>query len=105
MIRSALARRQLSIITNSCMMFSFTGGQVGWIKNTSRPRMSSLILHEISPSGNVPSDTSPSGTPRYSAIRVASAGLALPLKIFRSFITRGEEPGFRGQGKSVARGQ
>jgi hypothetical protein len=49
---------------NSCMMFSLTGGQVGWIKKTSRPRTSSLILQEISPSGNLPSAMSPSGTPR-----------------------------------------
>ena len=59
MIRSALARRQLSIMTSSCMMFSLTGGQVGWIRNTSRPRTSSLILQEISPSGNVPRAISP----------------------------------------------
>ena len=41
---------------NSSIRFSLTGGQVGWTRNTSRPRMSSSILQEISPSGKLPSE-------------------------------------------------
>jgi hypothetical protein len=60
-IRKELARLKLSIITSSSMRCSFTGGLVGWTMNTSRPRTSSSILQEISPSGNRPSEILPIG--------------------------------------------
>ena len=60
-IRKELARLKLSIITSSSMMCSLTGGQVGWTMNTSRPRTSSSILQEISPSGNRPMAILPMG--------------------------------------------
>jgi hypothetical protein len=42
------------------MRLWFTGGQVGCTMNTSEPRMSSLILRLISPSGNLSTTASPS---------------------------------------------
>ena len=65
---------------------SFTGGQVGCTRKTSRPRTSSSILQEISPSGKLPIEILPGGSPRYSQMRLASSGFARPLKILRSFI-------------------
>ena len=53
-IRSALARRQQSIMVNSSIRLSLTGGQVGCTRKTSRPRTSSSNLQKLSPSGNVP---------------------------------------------------
>src|SRR5258708_38322778 len=71
---------------NSSMRFSLTGGQVGCSRYTSRPRTSSSILQEISPSGKFPIEILPSGRPRYSQMRWASSGFARPLNILRSFI-------------------
>jgi len=39
----ALARRHASIVTSSSIRWSFTGGLVGWIRNTSQPRMDSCV--------------------------------------------------------------
>src|SRR3990170_3176214 len=85
-MRSALARLKLSIMINSSIRFSFTGGQVGWTRNTSRPRTSSSILQEISPSGKFLIVIRPGDKRRYSHIFVARFGFARPLKSVRSFI-------------------
>jgi hypothetical protein len=79
-IRSALARLKLSSMINSSMRFSFTGGQVGCTTKTSRPRTSSSMRTEISPSGKFDSVALPSGSPRTAAMLSDSRGLALPLK-------------------------
>ena len=75
------------------MRFSLTGGQVGWMMNTSRPRTSSSILQEISPSGKFAITARPNGSPRYSQMRLAKAGWARPVKSFMEFMT-----GFVGKG-------
>src|ERR1019366_7363257 len=49
---------------------------------TSRPRIFSLILTNVSSSGNAVTVASPSGTPPESAIRCARGRFALPEKIF-----------------------
>ncbi len=72
-IRAALARLQLSIMINSSIRLSLTGGQVGWIRNTSRPRTSSSILQKFSPSGNLPSEMAPSGRFRNPQIALGQA--------------------------------
>src|SRR5687767_12817051 len=61
----------------------------------SRPRMSSSILQKFSPSGNLPSVTSPSGKCSDAQIALASGRLAWPLKIFSSrmaFFLAGSKP-------------
>src|SRR3954470_14091664 len=83
-MRLALARLQLSIMINSSIKLSFTGGEVGWIRNTSRPRTSSSILQNVSPSGKLPSVMLPSDRFRNPAIALASGRFARPLKIFNS---------------------
>ena len=62
-MRAALARRMASTMTSSSIRLWFTGGQVGWTMNTSRPRMFSLMRTLVSPSGNALMEASPSGTP------------------------------------------
>ena len=47
----ALARWAASMKSMSSIRFSFCGAQVGCTMKMSRPRTSSSILHEISPSG------------------------------------------------------
>jgi len=42
----ALARRHASIVTSSSIRWSFTGGLVGWIRNTSQPRMDSCVRRQ-----------------------------------------------------------
>src|SRR5687768_10774491 len=81
-MRAALDRLNESIITNSSIRFSFTGGQVGWTMKMSRPRTSSSMRQEISPSGKLPRVTRPSESPRWRAILSASGRLARPLKTF-----------------------
>src|SRR5438552_1015372 len=76
--RPADARRSASRMMNSSIRCSFTGGLVGWITNTSWPRIESSILTLISPSGKWRSRGSVSGTSRISAILAASIMLAPP---------------------------
>src|ERR1700694_4905185 len=74
----AEARRRASRMMNSSIRCSFTGGEVGWITNTSCPRIESSILTLISPSGNRRKRGSVSGTSSLSEMSWARAGLALP---------------------------
>src|SRR5438105_433678 len=69
---------------NSSIRCSLTGGLVGWITNTSWPRIESSILTLISPSGKCRRRGSVSWTSRISAIRAASVGLAPPEMSFSS---------------------
>ena len=57
------ARRLASARISISIKLSFTGGQVDWMMNTSRPRTFSLILTNVSPSGNELTVASPRGTP------------------------------------------
>lgn len=68
------------------MRFWLVGGQVDWMRKTSRPRMFSLILTMVSPSGKELTVASPRGTLRYLQMARASSGLALPVKILSSFL-------------------
>ena len=52
-MRAALARLKPSSMTSSSIRFSLTGGQVGWTMKMSRPRTSSSMRTEISPSGKL----------------------------------------------------
>src|ERR1700737_142707 len=72
------ARRRASRMMNSSIRCSFTGGDVGWMTNTSCPRIESSILTLISPSGKCRRRGSVRGTPSFSEMRWASSGLALP---------------------------
>ena len=62
-MRLALARRHASIMINNSIKCWFAGGHVGCTMNTSRPRTFSLILTNVSSSGNAVTVASPSGTP------------------------------------------
>src|SRR5215472_1995056 len=77
-IRRAEARRSASRRMNSSIRLSLTGWHVGWITNTSWPRIESWILTSISPSGNRRTRGSVSGTPISSEISAPSSGLELP---------------------------
>ena len=79
-MRAALARLKLSSMISSSIRFSLTGGQVGWTTKMSRPRTSSSMRTEISPSGKFASVILPSGSPSAWAIFSASGMLARPLK-------------------------
>src|SRR5438034_4418452 len=83
-MRWADARLSASIMINSSISVSFTGGQVGWITKTSAPRTFSLTCTSTSPSEKRETSASESGTRRYWAISSASGRLALPLNSFRS---------------------
>src|SRR6266567_333246 len=74
----AEARRRASRMMKSSIRCSFTGGDVGWITNTSCPRIESSILTLISPSGKCLRRGSVSGTSSFSEMRAARSGLALP---------------------------
>src|SRR5713101_4698558 len=74
----AEARRSASRMMKSSIRCSFTGGEVGWITNTSCPRIESSILTLISPSGKRRRRGSVSGTSSLVEISCASPGLALP---------------------------
>src|SRR5438309_489767 len=74
----AEARLSASRMMKSSIRCSFTGGDVGWMTNTSCPRIESSILTLISPSGKCRSRGSVRGTPSLSEMRSASSGLALP---------------------------
>ncbi|MNY42525.1 hypothetical protein D3C86_1774230 [compost metagenome] len=60
-MRLAEERRKASAITTSSIRLSLVGAQVGWIRKTSLPRTFSLISTLISPSENLPTETSPRG--------------------------------------------
>src|SRR5215813_1828978 len=77
-IRRAEARRSASRRMKSSIRLSLTGWHVGWITNTSWPRIESWILTSISPSGNRRTRGSVSGTPISSEISAPSSGLELP---------------------------
>ena len=66
---------------SSSIRLSFTGGQVGWTMNTSRPRTFSMISTLTSPSLKRPTAMRPSGRFKWYAMSRASAGCALPVKI------------------------
>src|SRR5688500_15024944 len=85
-MRSAEARLQLSIMMRSSIRLSLTGGQVGWTRKMSRPRMSSSTLQKFSPSGNFPSVISARGKCRKLQMLLASGRFAWPEKIFSSRI-------------------
>ena len=87
-IRAALARRAASTMMSNSIRFWFVGGQVGWTRKTSRPRMFSLIFTNVSPSGNVLTVASPSGTPMPVQMRCARSRCAEPQKIFISVCER-----------------
>src|SRR5713226_9615836 len=74
----AEARRSASRMMKSSIRCSFTGGEVGWMTNTSCPRIESSILTLISPSGKRRRRGSVSGTSSLVEISCASPGLALP---------------------------
>src|SRR5216683_6649147 len=82
--RPAEARLNASRMMNSSIRCSLTGGEVGWITNTSCPRIESSILTLISPSGKWRRRGSVSWTSRISAIFAASIGLAPPEMSFSS---------------------
>src|SRR5690242_18165449 len=82
--RPAEARRRASRMMNSSIRCSLTGGEVGWMTNTSCPRIESSILTLISPSGKWRRRGSVSWTSRISAMRAARAGLAPPEMSFSS---------------------
>src|SRR6266849_2784150 len=82
--RPAEARRRASRMMNSSIRCSLTGGEVGWMTNTSCPRIESSILTLISPSGKWRRRGSVSWTSRISAILAASIGLAPPEMSFSS---------------------
>ena len=54
-MRAGLARLNASSMMSSSIRFSLTGGQVGWTTKTSRPRTSSSMRAQVSPSGKLPS--------------------------------------------------
>src|SRR3979411_623416 len=80
----AEARLRASRMMKSSIRCSFTGGDVGWMTNTSCPRIESSILTLISPSGKCRSRGPVRGTPDLSAMRGASFGLDLPQMTFRA---------------------
>ena len=84
MTRPALARLQASIIMSSSIRLSLTGLQVELMRNTSLPRTVSYRDTEASPSAKLLTSASPSLMPMSLQISWASAGLALPVKIFMS---------------------
>src|SRR5207245_300828 len=61
---------------------SLTGGDGGWMTNSSCPRIASWFLTLISPSGKCRRRGSVRGTPSFSEMRSASSGLALPAMSF-----------------------
>src|SRR5437870_5791252 len=68
----------------SSIRWSFTGVDVLWTRNTSRPRTFSAISIWISPSENFPTSHLPTGAPRYSQISFTSPLFELPEKTTRS---------------------
>ena len=56
------------------------------MRNTSRPRISSLILQEISPSGKLPERDVAQRHAEILGDPFREGRLAVPLKIFRSFM-------------------
>src|SRR4029077_13019593 len=80
----AEARRSASRMMKSSIRCSFTGGEGGWITNTSWPRIESSILTLISPSGKRRRRGSVSWTSRISEMRAASSGFALPAMSLRA---------------------
>src|SRR2546428_159599 len=81
-IRSAEARRNASTITSNSIKFSFTGGLVDWMTNTSSPRTLSSMRTPISPSAKRKMLISASGTSSPAAISCSSPGLPRPLNSF-----------------------
>src|SRR5579885_407455 len=79
-MRAAEALLKLSSMISSSMRFSLTGGQVGWTTKMSRPRTSSSMRTEISPSGKLARVILPRVSPRQWAIFSARGMLARPLK-------------------------
>ena len=84
-ILAAEARFMASIMIRSSMMLLFTGEQVDWTIKQSEPRTDSNRETAISPSLKVPTSDFPKGRPRHSAIRLATIGLELAVKILMSF--------------------
>src|SRR3974390_1008335 len=80
-MRLALARFTASIMINSSMRLWLAGGQVDWIRKTSRPRTFSPISTRISPSLKALTSARPRVVSRWPQIFWASSGLALPVKI------------------------
>ncbi len=83
-ILAADARFIVRTNKNSSMMLSLTlcsfVGEFDWIMNTFLLRTLSSILMRISPSLNLPTIASPSGTLRYSATSFANGRLPFPRK-------------------------
>jgi VIT1/CCC1 family predicted Fe2+/Mn2+ transporter len=82
--RSADARLAASIIMSNSIRCRFTGGDVLFTRNTSRPRTFSPICMFISPSLNVDTMQRAGSTSKLSQIPAVSATEPLPLKIFMS---------------------
>src|SRR5262245_17078893 len=81
---AAEARRHASTKASSSIKWSLTGGEVGWMMKTWRPRTGSSSRTDSSPSGNLSTEHAPSRAPISTATLVASATLALPAKMVKS---------------------
>ena len=69
---------------SSSTRLSLTGRPTDWTRKTSFSRTFSLILAKLSSLLNLKTSQSPSLSPRYEQISLASAGWEFPVKTFRS---------------------
>src|SRR6266852_9386969 len=91
LIDPALARLSASHMISSSIKWSFTGGEVDWMMNTSRPRTFSPISTWISPSEKRVTSALESGRFKYSQIRRASAGLEFPANTLKSWVNMADQ--------------